>query len=141
MFKYRRTSLSQVSARLFAPLLSLFAGIVYVLVVILFALGETVFQERTGGGPGLLFLSIGLVSGVLMVVGAALMFSKDTSRLRSGSVLVLVFTLIGALFTAFGLMVGFVMGMIGSITGLVSKLRKKPARTAAAPPEDSQPFF
>ena len=77
--------------------------------------------------------SIGLVSGVLMVVGAALMFSKDTSRLRTGSALVLVFTLIGALFTAFGLMVGFVMGMIGSIMGLVSKPRKKPAQDGWCP--------
>ncbi|TLX99607.1 MAG: hypothetical protein E6K90_06220 [Thaumarchaeota archaeon] len=76
-----------------AFVLSLIAGICYLVVGILFALAGAV----VGGVPGslvpglgavfLVILSIGLVSGVLMVVGAVVMRSTDRSRVRTGSVL------------------------------------------------------
>ena len=104
--------LSLVSERpTVAFVLSLIAGICYLVVGILFALAGAV----VGGVPGslvpglgavfLVILSIGLVSGVLMVVGAVVMRSTDRSRVRTGSVLVLIFTLVGLLFTAGGLIV------------------------------------
>ncbi len=42
---------------------------------------------------------IGLVSGIIMIIGAAMMNSDDRSKVRTGSILVLLFTIIGALFT------------------------------------------
>ena len=104
--------LSLVSERsTVAFVLSLIAGICYLVVGILFALAGAV----VGGVPGslvpglgavfLVILSIGLISGVLMVVGAVVTRSTDRPRVRSGSVLVLIFTLVGLLFTAGGLIV------------------------------------
>ena len=81
----------------------------------------------------LVILSIGLISGALMVVGAVLMRSTDRSRVRTGSVLVLIFTLVGLLFTAGGLIVGFILGIAGSIMGLVWKPHEKAAPTVPAP--------
>ena len=143
--------LSLVSERpTVAFVLSLIAGICYLVVGILFALAGAV----VGGVPGslvpglgavfLVILSIGLISGVLMVVGAVAMRSTDRSRVRTGSVLVLIFTLVGLLFTAGGLIVGFILGIAGSIMGLVWKPHEKaaptvPAPTVSAPSEVSQP--
>src|SRR2546428_11737954 len=69
-----------------------------------------------------------------MVVGAVLMRSTDRSRVRTGSVLVLIFTLVGLLITAGGLIVGFILGMAGSIMGLVWKPHEKPTPTVPALP-------
>ena len=124
--------LSLVSERAtVAFVLSLIAGICYLVVGILFALAGAV----VGGVPGslvpglgavfLVILSIGLISGVLMVVGAVVMRSTDRSRVRTGSVLVLIFTLVGLLFTAGGLIVGSILGIAGSIMGLVWSLTRR----------------
>ncbi len=67
------------------------------------------------------------------------MRSTDGSRVRTRSALVLISTLIGLLFTAGGLNVGFILGMVGSIMGLVWKPREKSAPTVPAPTEVSQP--
>jgi hypothetical protein len=118
--KYSRISLSIVSDRPTAAfVLSLIAGICYLAVGILFALAGAVLGSVTGslvpglGAVFLVILSIGLVSGVLMVVGALLMRSNEKPKVRTGSLLVLVFTLVGALFTAGGLIVGSFWGLPG----------------------------
>ena len=61
---------------------------------------------------------IGLVSGILMIVGASMMNSSDVGRVRTGSILVLIFLLVGALFTFGGALIGFILALIGSILGL-----------------------
>ena len=60
------------------------------------------------------------------------MRSTDGFRVRTGSALVLIFTLVVLLFTAGGLNVGFILGMVGSIMGLVWKPREKSAPTVPA---------
>jgi len=128
-----------------AFVLSLIGGICYLVVGILLASASAVLGSVAGslvpglGGVFVVFLSVGLVSGLLMLVGALRMRSNDKSRVRTGSVLVLVFTLVGALFTAGGLIVGFFLGVAGSIMGLVWKPHEKPAPAAAGSSEVSQP--
>jgi hypothetical protein len=58
------------------------------------------------------------------------MYNENRSRVRIGSILVLVFTIIGAIFTVGGFVIGFILGLVGSILGLVWK----PAQTIQAPP-------
>ena len=111
-----------------AFVLSLFGGIIYLLV----GLVVSAFPSFLGsyadlaGVPGVgvaiaVVGGVGLISGVLMFVGSIMMKTTRTSRVRMGSVLVLVFTIIGAAFTVGGFGVGFILALIGSIMGLVWK--------------------
>jgi hypothetical protein len=61
---------------------------------------------------------IGLGSGIIMIYGASMMNSEDKGKVRTGSILVLVFTLVGAIFTLGGILIGFLLALIGSILGL-----------------------
>ena len=65
--------------------------------------------------------SIGVVCGIIMIVGSLLMNSENKSRVRAGAILVLVFTIIGSLFTIGGFIIGFILGLVGSILGLTLK--------------------
>jgi hypothetical protein len=103
-------------------------GIIYLIVGIIVAAAAAFIGSIVGvagyGVGGLAIASvgaIGLVSGILMVVGAVMMNSSNKSKVRTGSVLVLLFTLIGAIFTLGGFLIGFILGLIGSIMGLVWK--------------------
>ncbi|HEV2225247.1 MAG TPA: hypothetical protein VGR56_00420 [Nitrososphaerales archaeon] len=120
-----------------AFVLSLIGGIIYLLVGIIVAAAAAFIGSIVGlagyGVGGLAVASvgaIGLVSGILMLVGAVMMNSSNKSKVRTGSVLVLLFTLIGALFTLGGFLIGFILGLIGSIMGLVWK----PSEAMPPPP-------
>lgn len=120
-----------------AFILSLIGGIIYLLVGALIAVGAAFIGSVAGlAGAGAIGLavvavgSIGLVSGVVMIIGAAIMNTSDKSRVKTGSILVLVFTLIGAIFTVGGFLVGFILALIGSILGLTWK----PSMPMAPPP-------
>jgi zinc-ribbon domain len=76
---------------------------------------------------------VGIVSGVIMLIGAAMMNSSDKGRVRTGSVLVLVFLLIGAIFTIGGLFIGFLLALIGSIIGLTWNPTTPPMQAAPVP--------
>ena len=61
---------------------------------------------------------LGLVWGIIALFGAIMMNSSDKSRVRTGSILVLVFSII-SWFGAFGgFFIGFLLGLIGAILGL-----------------------
>ncbi len=111
-----------------AFLLSLIAGIIYLIVGVIVTAAATVVSSL----PKLSGISdvravlvvvggIGLVSGVIMTVGSLWMNSENRSRVRTGAILVLVFTFVGSLFTVGGFFLGFVLGLVGSILGLVWK--------------------
>jgi hypothetical protein len=111
-----------------AFVLSLIGAIFYILVGIGVAALAAVFGSIVGiAGAGAFGLgvalvgAIGLVSGIVMIIGAAMMYSSDQSRVRTGSVLVLVFTIVGAIFTFGGAVIGFILALIGSILGLTWK--------------------
>ena len=109
-----------------AFVLSLIGAIFYILIGIGVAALAAVFGSILGiAGAGAFGLGIalvgavGLVSGIVMIIGAAMMYSSDRSRVRTGSVLV--FTLVGAIFTFGGAVIGFILALIGSILGLTWK--------------------
>jgi hypothetical protein len=107
-----------------AFVLSLIGGILYLLIgfavaVLVGFLGLLAsFAIPIAGFAIAIIGGIGLVSGILMIVGASMMNSSDVGRVRTGSVLVLIFLLVGALFTFGGAVIGFLLALIGSILGL-----------------------
>jgi hypothetical protein len=124
-----------------AFVLSLMGGIFYILGGLVVALvgafigGLAGVLGGAGIGVGIFALStIGLVSGIIMIIGAALLNSSDVGRVRTGSVLVLVFAIIGAIFTFLGLVIGFILALIGSILGLVWKPSPPFMRPPVPPP-------
>lgn len=125
-----------------AFVLSLIGGIIYFLIGALVAVVAAFIHTIPGVGEiaiaGLAVAAvggIGLVSGVLIIIGSAMMNSSVRSRVRTGSIIVLVFTLVGAPFTAAGLIVGLLLGIVGSILGLTWK----PAVEAPTPPPPASP--
>jgi hypothetical protein len=124
-----------------AFVLSLIGGIIILLVgvfVTIAALAIGAYTDYFGGlydvsGLGtllLIFAIFGLVCGILVVAGAAMMYSEKIGRVRAGAILVLIFSILSWFGTTGGLIVGFILGLIGAILGLVWK----PSRGAAAPP-------
>ncbi len=89
----------------------------------------TIVLFGLAGGP--LFLIIGRVCGALIIVGAALQYSSNQSRVTTGSVLVLAFAVIAIPFTFFGLIIGFVLSLVGAILGLRWKPTVSEASTAS----------
>lgn len=124
-----------------AFVLSLIGGIIYLLIGVLVAV-VVAFLGSISGLPGFRMAGfamagiggIGLVSGILMIVGAVMMNSSAKSRVQAGSIIVLVFTLVGALFTLGGLLVGFVLALVGSILGLTWRPPATEAPPAPSPP-------
>lgn len=108
-----------------AFVLSLIGGIIYLLVGLLIAVAAAFLGSISGlAGYSMAGMAvaavggIGLVSGALMIIGAVMVSSTSKSRVRTGSVIVLVFAIIGALFTFGGFIIGFILALIGSILGL-----------------------
>jgi hypothetical protein len=74
--------------------------------------------------------TLGFIWGIIALVGAVMMNSSDKSRVRTGAILVLVFSIL-SWFGAFGgLFIGFILGLIGAILGLTWN----PPTTEKAPP-------
>jgi hypothetical protein len=69
-------------------------------------------------GYGLVIVIVGLVCGVLMMVGGALMYIPG--RERGGAVLVLVFSILSIVVLG-GFILGLTMGLIGAGLGFAKK--------------------
>ncbi|MEM2098540.1 MAG: hypothetical protein QXU99_02170 [Candidatus Bathyarchaeia archaeon] len=61
---------------------------------------------------------LGILWGVLALIGALMMNSGDKNKVRTGSILVLIFSILSWFGAAGGLIIGFLLGLIGSILGL-----------------------
>lgn len=74
------------------------------------------FLPRLGG---LVFLVgiVGLVIGIIVLAGAFMINSEDKSRVKTGSTLVLVFSIM-SFFTGGGFIIGLILCLAGSILGL-----------------------
>jgi len=128
MVKYQYHDFSRVARPTTAFALCLVAGIIYLIVGIIIAAASSQVGSITAlsGISNVQTLvaivgAVGALCGVVMVVGSLLMNSDTKSRVRTGAVLVLVFAIVGALFTAGGLFIGFILALVGSILGLVWK--------------------
>jgi hypothetical protein len=74
--------------------------------------------------------ALGLVWGIIILLGAVMMNSTDKSRVRTGSIIVLVFSIISWFGSFGGFFLGFLLALIGSILGLTWN----PSKSEAAPP-------
>jgi hypothetical protein len=73
-------------------------------------------------GFGAMFIVLGvlgILSGILMIVGSA--FIKNPQKRTMGSILLLVFSIIGLFTAGGGFIVGSILGIIGAVMGLISK--------------------
>ena len=108
--------------------LCLVAGIIYLIVGIIIAAASSQVGSITAvsGISNIQTLvaivgGVGAACGAVMIIGSILMNSDTRSRVRTGAVLVLVFAIVGALFTAGGFFIGIILALIGSILGLMWK--------------------
>lgn len=120
--------------------LCLVAGIIYLIVGVIIAAASSQVGSITAvsGISNIQTLvaivgGVGAACGVVMIVGSILMNSDTKSRVRTGAVLVLIFAIVGALFTAGGLFIGIILALIGSILGLMWKGPEPTQMPSAAP--------
>jgi len=73
---------------------------------------------------------LGIVWGILVLVGAIMMNSEDKNKVKTGSILVLIFSILSWAGAAGGIFIGFLLGLIGSILGLTWN----PSRYETPPP-------
>lgn len=122
-----------------AFILSLSAGIIILIGGLIYGMalsiaGALLLWIPFAGGAiaafALLWLFIGVGSGAAVVYGAVMINSGKAEKIRTGSVLVLAFSLVSVVATGgFGL--GTVLGAIGGILGLLWKPNeKKPEQQA-----------
>jgi len=74
---------------------------------------------------------LGLIFGTIVIIGAIMIHSGEKDKVRTGSILVLIFSIL-SLFVGGrgGFIIGFILGLVGSILGLTWK----PAEAPPPPP-------
>jgi amino acid transporter len=77
----------------------------------------------------------GLICGILTILGAVWINSGEEDKVRNGSILVLIFSIVSWFGAAGGFFIGFILGLIGAILGLTWK----PSTTEKAPPPSTPP--
>ncbi len=93
-------------------------GLVY---SVIFSFIGGIFDFIGFGGIGTMTMIIGILGivwGILALVGAIMMNSSDKGKVRTGAILVLIFSIISWFGAAGGFFIGFLLGLIGSILGL-----------------------
>lgn len=125
-----------------AFVLSLIAGILILLGGIYGAIVGIIGGAIIGVIPGLGWLGglivalgfLGLIFGILVIVGAVMINSGERDKVKTGSIIVLIFSIL-SLFPGGigGFVIGFILGLVGSILGLTWK----PPEEAPPPPPPS----
>ncbi len=113
-----------------AFVLSLVGGILIIIGGLVAAIISAVIGGAFGLIPGLEWLGgliivlgvLGLVFGIIVVVGAIMINSGVPEKVRMGSIIVLIFSIL-SLFVGGtgGFIIGFILGLIGGILGLTWK--------------------
>ena len=107
-------------------------GLVSVILTMLFGGFFSIVPGMEWFGGLMIILGIlGLIFGILVLVGAIMIYSGERDKVRTGSILVLVFSILNLIFGSGGFFIGFILGLIGGILGLVWKPE---ARGEAPPP-------
>lgn len=107
----------------------LLAGLVVALFLGILGAGISMIPGLGWLGGAMVALSVlGLIFGILVIVGALMINSGVPSKVKTGSIIVLVFSILSLPTVGGGMVIGFLLGLIGGILGLVWK------PTAAAPP-------
>ncbi|MCL4380903.1 MAG: DUF6114 domain-containing protein [Candidatus Marsarchaeota archaeon] len=69
-------------------------------------------------GVGGIFGIIGIVSGIMMIISAAMINTTHKAQIKTWSVIALIFSVV-SIANFGGFIIGFLFGLIGSILGLV----------------------
>ena len=75
----------------------------------------------------------GIICGLICILGATWINSGERDKVRTGSILVLIFSILG-LFGGSGFFIGFLLALIGSILGLTWHPTETTATTTMPPP-------
>lgn len=94
-----------------------------------------VFVNMTAGAALLLFV-LGAICGILIIIGSVLQYSGEKSRVRTGSILVLVASIVGIPSTFFGLVIGGVLSVAGATLGFTWKPKSSLTRDALGAPKN-----
>jgi hypothetical protein len=115
---------------LLAAIFIIIGGLFYVAVFSIIG-GAMDFIGLGGWGYSfVIFGVLGLVWGILTLIGAIMINSGDKNKVRTGSILVLIFSIISWFGAAGGFFIGFLLGLIGAILGLTWH----PSKSERAPP-------
>ncbi len=79
---------------------------------------------------------VGIVSGILVIVGAIMINSGKLRRVKIGGIIAIIFS-IASIFAGGGLFIGLILGLIGGILALIWKPKEaveKPAEYVPLPP-------
>lgn len=102
-----------------AFVLSLIGGIFTLLGGIVIAAVSSIFFFLPVAGAAIAAVGIfGLICGVLVILGAVWINSGEKDKVRTGSILVLIFSILAWIGAAGGFVIGFLLGLIGAILGL-----------------------
>ena len=71
----------------------------------------------------LVLFVVGVVCGVVIVLGAVLQYSGQGPKVKKGSIVVLIATLVGVPSTYFGMFLGGILSIMGAYVGLTWKPR------------------
>jgi hypothetical protein len=75
---------------------------------------------ESAGGVIFLYMSLGLICGIIVIIGAVMINKAEPAKVKTGSVLVLVFSII-SIISGGGFYIGTILGIVGGILGLVWK--------------------
>src|SRR5579875_1354214 len=104
-----------------AFVLSLIAGLLVLIHSVIIMSFGGLFSFVPFFGALILVLGLaGLVMGVLIIIGSIFINSNDSSKVRTGGILVLIFSIV-SLFFGGGFFLGFILGLIGGILALTWK--------------------
>ncbi|MGC8998968.1 MAG: DUF6114 domain-containing protein [Candidatus Bathyarchaeia archaeon] len=125
-----------------AFVLSLIAGVLILLGGIVGAILGLIGGAMVGMVPGFGWLGglivalgfLGLIFGIIVIFGAVMINSGKRDKVKTGSIIVLIFSIL-SLFVGGtgGFVIGFILGLVGSILGLTWK----PSEEAPPPPPPS----
>jgi len=115
-----------------AFVLSLVGAILVLINGILIAAASGIVGTLIGGLIGGLVVAVGIVAiifGILILVGAVLINSGVPGKVKTGGILVLIFSIL-SIFTGGGFFIGFILGLVGGILALVWKPPAQPTQPA-----------
>jgi hypothetical protein len=126
-----------------AFVLSLIGGIFILLFGIIFGIIPFLFGAVIAAIPGIGGIGgiiivlglLGIIYGILVIIGAALIYTGDKGKVKIGGILVLLFSILSIFSPAFGgIIIGFILGLVGGILALVWKPEEVPTRPVTATP-------
>jgi len=86
----------------------------------------------SGGSTVTAFGVVGIIMGLIMVVGSFMLYSKPT-RAKMWGIIILVLSILSWVTAVGGLVIGFILGLIGGILAIMFKPSAVPVAPAPAP--------